>query len=270
MSSIKLSGGGHWYAQNGTAQHDADLRVARKQNLLRSVTSIDKDQFKNEALERYKMEKLAEAAFESPRQPHEDVDQFSQRIYELSLEHSMEAADKGKDIHDAIDNIGSSPKPELVPFIDPVKRWFDENVVSIISSEKTVVDLEIGVAGRMDKRIIHRVHGSCVIDYKSQGIKTVKGKKNKPAFYPAFSRQLGFYAACEAKSEGVYPRMDTCISLVIDSLEPNPPHEKVYTVEETQDAYEDFVIAAWSYYKKKNYWPVGQWDLCDALKRIRS
>ncbi len=266
---IKIQSSAHWYTKDGETSHDSDLRDARKRLLYTSVTSVDKDMFTNPALDRYKAEQLTKAAFENPRQPHEDIDDYSQRIYLVSLEHAKAAANKGVAIHTAIDGIYEIAPPEIEPFIAGTRKWFNENIVSIVSSEKVVLDHDISVAGRMDKRVIHRKYGLCTLDYKSQGIKTVKGKKNKPGFYDSFARQLAFYAAGEAKSEGSYPKLDTCISLVIDSIDPSAPYENVWTHDEILSAYQDFVIAAWGWHKKRNFWPNRPWDLCEKLSKIR-
>lgn len=266
--AINLSGGGHWYAKDGAAQHDADLRVARKKLLYRSVTSIDKDMFKNERLEVYKLEQLAEAAFNNPRQPHESVDDYSKRIFEESLARSIEAAAFGIRIHNAVDKIELPPSDDVAPFVAKVKEWFDQNVVSTLWSEKTILDHEIGCAGRGDRKIIHRVHGPCTIDFKTQGVRVDKKGKKTPGFYDSFARQLGFYEAAEAKQEGRYPKLDRCLSVVIDSKEPSAPYEKLWEPEEILSAYEDFVIAVWRWHKSKDYWPNGRWDLCEKLKQI--
>lgn len=269
--AIKFSDGAHWYDTDGKPHHDADLRKARKVNLFRSVTSIDKDIFKNPFIEQYKLDQLAEAAYENPRQPHEGVDDYCNRIYEASLEHMSNAADFGQQFHDAVDKFGTQPVPELlVPYVDKFMEWKAANVLEVLSSEKTLVDHDIGVAGKMDTRLVHRVHGIVTADFKTQGIKTDKktGKKNKPNFYASFIRQLSFYDAVECKLQGTFPSIGPCLSIVIDSIEPSLPHERLWTKDETRAAYEDFVIAAYAYYKTKNYWPCGRWSLQDKLNQI--
>ena len=83
---VKTSASGHWYqcrAGDAKPQHDADLRVARKEFLYPSVTSIDKDSFVNPGLDRWKMNEVLSAAAETYKQPHESVEDYCQRIYDL-------------------------------------------------------------------------------------------------------------------------------------------------------------------------------------------
>lgn len=267
--AIKFSSAAHWYTKEGTSAHDADLRKARKVGLYRSVTSIDKDIFKNEFIEKYNLDQLAEAAFNNPRQPHEDVDDYSTRIYEASLEHMEGAANFGTEFHAAVE--GKAVTERIKPFLDKYLEWKEINVIEVLAKEKILLDHDIGVAGTMDTRMVHRVHGLVTADFKTQGIKTDKktGKKNKPNFYDSFIRQLSFYDAVEAKAGGSFPVIGPCLSIVIDSTEATTPHERLWTKEECLAGYEDFVIAAYAYYKKKNYWPVGRWKLEDKLLQIR-
>lgn len=270
--AIKFQDSAHWYDREGKTAHDADLRKARKVGLYRSVTSIDKDIFKNPFIEQYKLDKLAEAAFNNPCQPHEGVDDYTNRIYELSLEHMESAADFGSQFHKAVETYGKQPiSAELAPFIEKFMEWKAANVIEVVASEKVLLDHDIGVAGTMDTRLVHRTHGLVTADFKTQGIKTDKksGKKNKPNFYDSYIRQLAFYDAVEAKAAGSFPSIGPCLSIVIDSTEATAPHEKIWSKEETLAGYEDFIIAAYAYYKKKNYWPVGRWKLEDKLLQIR-
>jgi hypothetical protein len=267
--AIKFNASSHWYDRDGKPQHDADLRKARKVGLYRSVTSIDKDIFKNPFIEQYKLDRLAEAAFNNPRQPHEDIDEYSTRIYELSLEHMEGAADFGTEFHAAVE--GRAVTERIVPFLEKFNIWKADNVIEIVAKEKVLLDHDICVAGTMDTRLIHRAHGLVTADFKTQGIKIDKktGKKNKPNFYDSYIRQLAFYDAVEAKAAGSFPVIGPCLSIVIDSTEATAPYEKLWSREECLAGYEDFVIAAYAYYKKKNYWPVGRWKLEDKLLQIR-
>jgi hypothetical protein len=267
---INFKKGAHWYKKDGTPKHDADLRIARKEMLLSSVTSIDKDMFPNYALERYKMDKLAEAAFNNPKQPHESVEDYAQRIYEDSLEHSSTAADFGTEFHDAMDKYGKQPISEkMQPYVDKFVEWQNANIIEELSSEKTIVDLDIGVAGRMDKRVRHKDYGVIKLDYKSQDVKKDKKGNKKPGFYESWVRQLSFYSMGEAKMDGLYPhQFDDCLSIVVDSNEPCEPFIHLWPREEVVSAYEDFVVAAYGYYKKRDYWPIGRWALCDKIANL--
>ncbi len=215
------------------------------------------------------MDQLAEAAFNNPRQPHENIDEYSTRIYEASLEHMENASTFGTEFHAAAE--GKSFTDRIMPFYDKFEQWRQENIIEIVAKEKILLDHDIGVAGTMDTRFVHRVHGLVTADFKTQRIKTDKktGKKNKPNFYDSFIRQLAFYDAVESKAAGSFPSIGPCLSIVIDSTEATAPHERLWSKEECLAGYEDFVIAAYAYYKQKNYWPIGKWRLEDKLLQIR-
>lgn len=267
--SIRFAETSHWYGKDGKPQHESTLRDARKTGLYRSVTSIDKDIFKNEFLEKYKMERIAEAAFNNPRQPHEQVDDYSTRLWELSLEHASDASSFGTEFHKGAE--GKPVSGAMQPFIDKYNIWKQENIIQVVTHEKVLLDHDIGVAGTMDTRMVHKTHGLVTADFKTQGIKTDKrtGKKNKANFYDSFIRQLAFYDSVEAKAAGSFPALGPCLSIVIDSTEATTPHERLWTKAETLAAYEDFLIAVYAYYKRKNYWPVGNWKLEDKLLQLR-
>jgi len=260
---------GHFYTQDGNPAHDADLRRARKENLLRSVTSIDKAQFPNPALDNYKLEQLAKAAFLNPLQPHETIEDYTKRLIEQSWEHRDGAADFGTRLHNAIDKLPEPPPDDLIAFVDKVTEWQKENIISVIESESVVVDLDIGVAGRKDQRVLHKVHGIITLDFKTQGVKRdKKTNKKKPGFYESWVRQLGFYESVDAKKEGRYPNFSPGLSVVIDSSGPSLPYTRVWTAQEMKDGYEEFLIGAYQYYKNREYWPVGKWKLEDKLTEL--
>lgn len=256
----------HWYFPDGKARHDVDLRVARKEILFPSVTSIDKDQFVNPGLDKWKMNELVAACLENPRQPHESPEDYASRVYELSQNKSNIASEFGNEIHDAIDKYPLEPKPKLAPWIDRFRPWYEANVAEDLGKELTYVDPEIGVAGRTDRIIIHKVHGRSVCDWKSQGIKPDKKGKKAPLYYPSWVRQLAFYASCDAKETGIWPDFPTCISVVIDSTEPSDPYTKVWKKEEIKDAYKSFVVATWMWCDKRSYWPCGKWELNPSVR----
>lgn len=265
---IKFETSAHWYGKDGQPQHDADLRVARKEFLYPSVTTIDKDTFKNDFLEKWKMNELAAAAASTFKQDHESNEDYAQRIYEASLEKARTASTFGKEIHDAIENYPQLPlDAKLHPWIDRFGQWADANLGEAIHRERVLLDHDLGIAGRcdwiglgrgqfQDKRIMP--------DWKTQNVKKDKKGRKVPAYYDSWIRQLSFYAVCDAKERGIFPSLDiTPISVVIDSNEPETPFVRVWTEDETRKAYKDFVVGAYLWFSKRDYWPAanGRWDL---------
>ncbi len=265
MSRIKFEGGSHFYTHEGKPQHDADLRVARKERLYRSITSIDKDEFVNEFLQNWKVEQACYAAALSPRQPHESEDDYAQRVYELSLEYSKNAAEFGSKVHDSIEHYPMYPLDDTIkPWFDEYAKWHEENVEDIVASEKVVVDHGIGVAGRLDKILVIKGVGRCVVDVKTQNLKKDDKGKKKVNWYDSWVRQLSFYAVCDAKETKSFPAsIPRCASLVIDSNEPERPFLRVWDEDLVHAAYKQVVVAAWRYYTKKKFFPhkYGMFDI---------
>jgi hypothetical protein len=269
---INFDTAAHWYGRDGSAQHDAGLKEARKNNLYPSVTTIDKEVFKNIGLERYRMNQLVMAACANPRQPHETDEGYSNRIYQLSLEHSKSAAEFGSALHDAIEHYPQMPlDTNLVPWLDKFGGWYSENISHPLFQEKVLLDHDLGVAGRCDFIGIGKgkFGGKTIVpDWKTQDVKKDDKGRKKPNFYTSWGRQLAFYAVSYAKEKGSFPMgIPTCISVVIDSNEPEEPFVKVWTDEEIKDAYMTFVVGAWLYFSgsgnRKPFWPQqnGEWKI---------
>jgi len=264
---IKFSESSHFYTKDGEPRYEAGLRDARKEGLLASVTTVDKGAFPNAGLERHKMNSLVQAAISNPIQPHESPEDYANRVYELSIEKVKAAADFGTRLHDALEHYPQLPlEPELTPWVERFGRWFDAEIAEIEGREEILVDLDIGVAGKTDFKGVHKKYGPIMVDYKSQNVKKNKAGKKEFGTWDSWPRQLGFYAVAEAKKSGMFPIVRTCISVVIDSNEPDDPFIKVWTAEEIALAYRQFVYGAWLFHAGKpkgGFWPVGKWNPCD-------
>jgi len=259
---IKFNESCHWYDKLGQPQHDADLRVARKQLLHASVTTIDKAEFKNEFLEKWKLNQYAIAAADNPRQAHESAEDYANRLYELSNQYSEKASLFGKAVHAAIEDYPQLPlESSVAPYVEHFGKWYDANFTDRMLSEHIMVDPDIGVAGMGDFKGIHKSLGLVWVDWKTQNVKKDDKGRKRPMYYDSWLRQLSFYSVCDAKMSGTFPNFATCISVVIDSNEPCEPFIKVWDKDETKSAYEDFVIAAYRWHKKRNYWPLGPWTI---------
>ena len=259
MSTIRFDGGSHFYAKDGKPRHEATLREARKEVLYPSVTTIDKDIFKNDFLERWKMNQLVIAASENPRQPHQNAQQYSQHIYDLSMEKSRTAIEFGKELHDAMEKYPEPPANSLlVPWFEKFGVWWSGKGIEPVSRECTLLDHDLGIAGRTD--LIGKIADlRFVADWKTQDVKMDDKGRKKPAFYDSWPRQLAFYAGCDAKATGQWPNLPTCISLIIDSNPDGGLYEKVWSNDEILDAYHTFVTGAWLWFDKRGYFPVGPW-----------
>lgn len=259
---VNFEGGSHWYAKDGQPAHDATLREARKEFLYPSVTTIIKDQIKNEFLDRWKLNQTLKAAGDNMRQPHESPEDYAKRIWEVAMEKATTAADFGGRIHKACDNHPSMPEPELMPWFAQFDAWYQLSVAETIASECVLLDHDLGVAGRTDRKAVLRSGKRAIIDYKTQDVKIDRKGRKTPAFYESFPVQLSFYAVADAKEVGIFPDLPECVSVIIDSNEGGLVYPKTYSREEVIEAYEDFVIAAYGWAKKRNYWATGRkWNI---------
>lgn len=267
---LRFSDSSHWYRpDNGTPQHDADLREARKKLLYPSVTSIDKDTFPNLFLERWKLNQLVIAASENMRQPHENEEQYSGRIYDISMEKSKEAVRFGKAIHGAIELHPTPPSDiSLMPWFAKFEQWHNDKIANVIQNEGIVLDHQIGVAGRFDRIAVLKSGPRAVIDYKTQDVKVDEKGRKRPKFYDSWPRQLAFYSFADAKANEGLANIPECVSLVIDSNEGGGLYEKVWDKEEIKESYKEFVHGAWIWFHSRNYWPVGKWSCDEALKYL--
>ena len=252
---VKEETSAHWYKvmPDGSVveQHDADLRRARKEKLFPSPTSIEKEVRANPVLSRWIKNQVAKAFVNNPRLEGEDDQPYAERILKLADGVRDNAADLGTRIHAAIENDGTSD-PAILPFYEAYLPWHADNIETTIGSEVKLADETIGVAGKVDRIVQHKQHGLVILDYK-----TKKVRDGKAEFYDSFSRQLSFYAGAYRRMHGVLPRI---MSVVIDSKNPSRPYDKLYSMEEQQEAYIEFLSHVWLWCSSKDYWPAGKWN----------
>jgi len=130
MSEIKYTAeSGHWYTRGGEPaytvtgkngkERNTTLRDARTMNLVPSVTTILKVAAAP-GLERWKQEQVLYAALTLPRQEGESESDWINRIMEDSKETGRKAADRGTQIHAAIQQAfeGDVYGDEFAPYIE--------------------------------------------------------------------------------------------------------------------------------------------------------
>jgi hypothetical protein len=267
---IEIDTSAHWYDISGDfpkSAHDADLRVARKQNLYTSPSSIERDIWKNSFLDNWKLQQYALAAADHPRQMHESREGYAERIYEHSMEKAKSAAAFGKKFHAGVEKLPMMPGDEMDGWLMEFLTWYSVNVKACLKTEFILVDHDLGVAGTCDFLGYGsgQFEGKIIMpDWKTQDVKLTKAGKPAPVFYKSWKRQLAFYAVAYAKSHGGFPaELPVCISVVIDSNTPRPPFVKVWDKADVLAAYKQFVIGAYLWFHDKKYWPQrhGQFDI---------
>lgn len=252
---VKTDESAHWYQLNADGsletRHDATLREARKQLLFPSPTSIEKEIRANPQLARWLKNELAKAFINNPRLSEESDLAYAERVLKVADSKRDVAAIRGTAIHKAIEDNGTTDQ-EILSFYNKYRIWEDEHIESTLESELKIADPRIGVAGTVDRVVMHKKHGLVIIDFKTQ-----KVREGKAAFYDSFPRQLSFYAGAYHHKLGAVPRI---MSVVIDSQVPSAPQDKLYTQQEQDGAYKEFLCGAWLWFHSKEFWPVGQWS----------
>lgn len=261
MQLVKDNNNSHWYellpSGDVVPQYEATLREARKLGYYISPTTVEKDTMANPTLARWLKNEIAKAFVTNARMAGETDESYAARCLEASDEISKRAREKGTSIHEAIENHPTPPSDlELEPYFRHFDNWFSGQFSGTVSAETMLADSIIGVAGRVDRIAIHNIYGPTIIDFKTQNV-----RKGKPVFYSSFPRQLAFYAQAYARKHhlDVPPRI---MSVIIDSNGPAPVHPKVYTPEEQQGAYDEFLCLLWLWCRERDYWPgtLGRWN----------
>ena len=157
MTLITRQEPSHWYLRDGRPFHEianrdgtgnraTTLRDARKVLALPSVTNV-LGVLAKPGLDAWKIEQGIMAALTLPRLPDEPLDAFARRVVEDMGAQVEKAADFGSRIHNACEvyalNNQLPEDKELLPFFEPWRRWFDENVERVGCIEHVFVHPEL-------------------------------------------------------------------------------------------------------------------------------
>lgn len=256
---IKTPDTGHWYQllPDGRieARYEANLRTARQEKLYPSVTEVEGSTRANPTLLRWLKNQTISAAVKTPRIAGESDEAYGQRLVEASDRVSKEAREFGSALHQAIADYPQIPLDEKVrPFYDSFAPWWESEFGETLATEQNVADSALGIAGRLDRVAIHKKFGACVVDFKSQNV------RKKPSFYPSWIRQLSVYRSCWAQRNGLTDSPQ-CLSIIIDSNTPKEPSTQLWTHEETEQGYREFLCQLYLWCAERDYWPGtrGKW-----------
>jgi hypothetical protein len=192
----------HWYRADGGSVHTVptqaggtrptNIRDAIRLGLLPSVTNVLGVVAKPQ-LETWKLNQVALAALQNPRQPNESDQYWMKRVVEASKQPTVDAADLGSRIHEALE-AATSRRPfeeALRVHVAPVVDFIAKTGIQIVEREVVLVNPEEGYAGRCDALFRYGKAGIGVIDFKTR--KTEPGKTVTP--YDGQGAQLAAYAA---------------------------------------------------------------------------
>ena len=254
----------HWYQRDGVPLHSVlsakgslqtatmrptTLRDARKLGLLPSVTNILGVIAKPE-LTAWLQEQAVMAALTLPRLAGETEDAFAKRVVEDSLTTRDGAADFGTAFHNGAERVAKTlevdPQHPAAAWLQHYRVWYQGNAALLNWTERVLVNRTIGYAGTADLFIEHAVHGPVLVDLKTMKVKP--GAKASP--YKSWCYQLAAYR----KALGLPVK---CMNLIVNSVEPAPPIEHVWSDAEMELGADAFEAAHKLWTIEKGYAPCG-------------
>lgn len=184
---------GHWYKKSDGSpmytivgangkERDTTLRDARKLDLVPSVTTILRVAAAP-GLDLWKQQQVLKAAISVPRLENEQEADWFARIMQVSKETSAEAADRGTDMHNVIEDYfnkkpGDFPDFAKATYFAVVKEFGNQNWIT----EKSFAS-DMGFGGKVDLHC-----DDIVIDFKTKEL-----VDDKTAAYDEQIMQLAAY-----------------------------------------------------------------------------
>lgn len=228
------------------------LRDARKLGLLPSVTNILGVVAKPELVD-WKMEQAVLAALTLPRREGESLDEFALRAVEDSQGRGRSAAEFGTAFHAGAvlvaKGIQVDPAGPCAAWLEEYRAWFQANCVRLVWTERALVSSELGYAGTADLLMEHQAYGWTLVDLKTQLRKGATGKaKWEPRAYASWRYQLAAYRRAIGNRVA-------CMNLIVNSAEPGPPVEHLWSQEELEQGWKVFEAAQVIWRTEKNYDP---------------
>lgn len=240
----------HYYTPAGEPAYDADLRRARKEGLLPSVTTIQKAAAKP-ALVNWQLTQAVLAALTLPRKPDEPLEEFAERVVADSGKEASAAAEWGTRMHRCIELalMGKRWAEDaalygLGPWMDSFTTWMDQHVALVLDTEKVVVSTNEGYAGKLDARIELKDGRLAVTDFKGRNV-----RGGKVAWYREQCQQLAAY-----KHAGGYGHNTELMSVVIDRNTPTI-HTKIWSGPEAEQGLKSFLALNQYWRHDNNFYP---------------
>jgi hypothetical protein len=279
---IKPDSASHWYYPDGTGCHKVEMATkpgqyrntsltdARKLGLLPSVTNIISLLSKPQ-LDAWKTERTIEAAYAYFKKNGFDmpIEEAMKQIFIDSQEQTEVARVFGQTMHGAVENFvctGEEPEnPDIIPYFEKFKEWWNAEVEEVYISEKTVVGF--GYAGRLDLKAKLRSHGVSICDFKTRkrlsptAAQKKRGELGKFGTYAEDCMQLVAYEDAEGGLNSLSdpmdatPKTENVISVFIDSVEPSPIGMHVWNDEDKHRYRRAFSSLCHLWQSIKNYDP---------------
>lgn len=251
----------HFYVYDSSGKlaenHGLGIKEARSKKAMVSPTTCFSEVFKKPyGLELWSEQRLCEACDGNPRYANESLKQYHVRMKEAASSKLRMAQKFGVDLHHATEQPrGSVIAPEMQGYVDYFWQWMDENVDRDLAIEEMVADTRIGLAGKLDRRVLMKNGGMAILDLKNSSF---NGKPDNIS--ESHCPQLAAYRSgvIEKYRLSDKPR---CINLHVNRDTPGPIWAKEWTPEELDEGYIKMKVAAWCWSVENSHWPVGRWSL---------
>jgi hypothetical protein len=235
---------GHWYTKTGQPMYEikgangnmrpTTLRDARKLDLVPSVTTIIK-QAAAPGLERWKINQTLLAALTLSRFDGEPEDAYLDRIIRDSQEQGRKAAEKGTQIHAAIQGHyeGEKTWPAMLPYVSGAYEVLDEAWGDVDWICEKSFAHPLGYGGKAD------LHAEGLVgDIKTKEFDSVDDKK---LAWDDHAIQLAAYR------EGLGMPIAMCFNLFVSTTVPGLCHIHIWSEEEIRRGWAMFrsLLAYW-------------------------
>lgn len=248
---------GHWYTTKGEPCYqiemkskpgqlrNVDLRDARKLNLVPSVTTVMR-MLAAPGLERWKQNNLLLSALTLPHIEGESLDSYSKRVQEDASEQVRAAAQRGTDIHEAIEKSFSGAfDPQYRRHVDAATKELEKLYPGGWDSERSFSHA-LGFGGKVD---VFTGEGGIVVDFKTKEFTSDDIKSKKKLHWDEMVYQLSAYRV------GLGYPCAACANIFISVNEPGLAVTHIWKEDDVKKGWEIFRKTLEIWQIKNNHFP---------------
>jgi hypothetical protein len=250
MIVARASESNHWYDKAGAPAYTVlakngeprptTLRDARKLGLVPSVTTIIKAAA-SPGLEAWKLNQMMLAALTLPRAVDESEESFIKRIQSDSKEQARMAADRGTQVHTAIEQFFDGQiVADALPYLEPVYKVVNEHFGDLNWATEKSFASPLGFGGKLD--LSSSDGDGVVIDFKTKEFTTET--IDKATGYDEHVMQLSAYRM------GLDLPKARCANIFVSVIEPGLVVVKEWTQEELERGWKMFEALKTYWYAK--------------------
>lgn len=253
-STGRPSESGHWYDRDGKPMYEvraangsmraATLRDARKFGWVPGFSGIAQMENKPQ-LVNWMIEQALMAALTLPRAKDESDDAFIARAREDSKEQARKAADRGTQIHAAIQGwFEDTPQDSsLLPYVLPVNDWLAQRFGEGDWRAERSFAHPLGFGGKADLMRQDGLH--VVVDFKCKDFG--EEKQATELAWPEHCMQLSAYA------QGFQMVKPNCVNIFVSTRVPGLIRAREWDVAEIASAWEAFQCLLKLWQIRRNY-----------------